>query len=284
MNVARTSRIGAITMVVAAITFAMPAPPAFASGPTLHSAGSTWVQIALQQWTSDVSRFGLSVDYQGIGSTAGRQNYMYNLIDFAATEIPYQPDELAQYHGELGTRFRTYQYIPDVAGGTSFMYNLVDPTTGRRITNLRLTSATIAKVFTGHVTSWRDPAIIADNPGLNLPNMPLTPVVRSDSSGTSGQLSLYLAATQPGLWNPFAARARLPAAVRQLADRPTVHRTEPLEWRHQLRGQHAEHDQLRGSRLRARRRASPSRTSTTRATTGRYRSRRTFRRRSRTQR
>ena len=40
-----------------------------------------------------VLRFGLNIDYQGIGSTAGRQNYMYNLIDFAATEIPYQPDE-----------------------------------------------------------------------------------------------------------------------------------------------------------------------------------------------
>jgi phosphate transport system substrate-binding protein len=197
--------LGAITMVVATLTLAMPAQPAFASGPTLHSAGSTWVQIALQQWTSDVSRFGLSVDYQGIGSTAGRQNYMYNLIDFAATEIPYQPDELAQYHTELKSRFRSYQYIPDVAGGTSFMYNIVDPTTGRRITNLRLSSGTIAKIFTGHITSWRDPAIVADNPGLNLPNAPLTPVVRSDSSGTSGQLSLYLAATQPGLWNPFAA-------------------------------------------------------------------------------
>ncbi|MDQ1534543.1 MAG: phosphate transport system substrate-binding protein, partial [Actinomycetota bacterium] len=193
----------ALTTLTAALSFGLPARPAFADGPTLHSAGSTWVQIALQQWTSDVTRFGLHVDYQGIGSTAGRQNYMYNLIDFAATEIPYQPDELAQYHSELGTRFRTYQYIPDVAGGTSFMYNLVDPTSGRRITNLRLTSATIAKIFTGRIASWRDPAIVAENPGLNLPNAPLTPVVRSDSSGTSGQLSLYLKATQPGIWNPF---------------------------------------------------------------------------------
>jgi phosphate ABC transporter phosphate-binding protein len=203
--------VGALTMVFAAFTFASPAQPAFADGPTLHAAGSTWVQIALQQWTSDVARFGLNIDYQGIGSTAGRQNYMYNLIDFAATEIPYQPDELAQYHAELKSRFRTYQYIPDVAGGTSFMYNLVDPTTGRRITDLRLSSGTIAKIFTGHVTSWHDPSILADNPGLNLPNMPLTPVVRSDSSGTSGQLSLFLQATQPSLWNPFAAANGCPA-------------------------------------------------------------------------
>src|SRR5664279_1189598 len=182
MNRRLVDMIGAVAMAVATLTFVVPSGAAYADGPTLHAAGSTWVQIALQQWTSDVSRFGLNVDYQGIGSTAGRQNYMYNLIDFAATEIPYQPDELAEYHNELKDRFRTYQYIPDVAGGTSFMYNLVDPTTGRRITNLRLSSATIAKIFTGHISTWRDPSIVADNPGLNLPNTPLTPVVRSDSS------------------------------------------------------------------------------------------------------
>jgi phosphate ABC transporter phosphate-binding protein len=212
-----------IATLVAAITLTLPARPAFADGPTLHSAGSTWVQIALQQWTSDVSRFGVNVDYQGIGSTAGRQNYMYNLIDFAATEIPYQPDELAQYHSELKGRFRTYQYIPDVAGGTSFMYNLVDPTSGARITNLRLTAGTIAKIFTGLITSWRDPAIVADNPGLNLPNTTLTPVVRSDSSGTSGQLSLYLKATAPAIWNPFeSAHGCPPPCANWPTDRPFV--------------------------------------------------------------
>ncbi|MGZ4689582.1 MAG: substrate-binding domain-containing protein [Acidimicrobiia bacterium] len=201
----------------------IPAGPAMADGPTLHSAGSTWVQIALTQWASDVARFGVNIDYQGIGSTAGRQNYMYNLIDFAATEIPYQPDELAQYHAELGGRFRSYQYLPDVAGGTAFMYNLVDPTTGGRITNLRLSSATVAKIFTGHIDRWRDPAILADNPGLNIPDNPLIPVSRSDSSGTSGQLSLYLAATQPGIWKPFEQQIGCaPPCANWKTDRPFV--------------------------------------------------------------
>ena len=210
----------AMTALASAITFALPPHAAFATGPTLHSAGSTWVQIALQQWTSDVTRYGLNVDYQGIGSTAGRQNYMYNLIDFAATEIPYQPDELAQYHSELKDRFRAYQYIPDVAGGTSFMYNIVDSTTGRRITNLRLSPSTIARIFTGQVATWRDAAIVADNPGVNLPNAPLTPVVRSDSSGTSGQLSLYLKSVQPSIWNPFESAHGCPPPC---ANWPTDH-------------------------------------------------------------
>ncbi len=213
--------IAALAVLVGVV--AGPASPAVADGPTLHSAGSTWVQIALTQWASDVARFGLNVDYQGIGSTAGRQNYMYNLIDFAATEIPYQPDELAQYHAELGGRFRSYQYLPDVAGGTAFMYNLIDPATGQRITNLRLSEGTIAKIFTGHVDRWRDPAILADNPGLNIPDNPLIPVSRSDSSGTSGQLSLYLAASAPDLWRPFEASIGCPPpCANWRTDRPFV--------------------------------------------------------------
>lgn len=184
----------------------VPSGVAFADGPQIHGAGSTWVQIAMQQWTSDVNRYGLNVDFQGVGSTAGREDYMYNLVDFAATEIPYQPEELALYHRELGGNFRDYQYVPDVAGGTAFMYNLTDPTTGERIRSLRLTSELAARIFTGKITSWRDPAIVAANPGLNLPNIPLIPVSRSDSSGTSGQLSLYFADRQPGIWGPFAAR------------------------------------------------------------------------------
>jgi phosphate ABC transporter phosphate-binding protein len=199
------------------------AAPASAEGPLIHGAGSTWVQIAMNQWASDVSRFGLQVDYQGTGSTAGRQNYMYNLIDFAATEIPYQPDELAQYHNELGDRFRTWQYLPDVAGGTAFMYNLVDDATGQRITNLRLSGEAVAKIFTGQVTRWRDPIITGDNPGLNLPDQALTPVVRSDSSGTSAQLSLYLAAIASGTWGGFASARGCPAPCQNWpTDRPFV--------------------------------------------------------------
>jgi phosphate transport system substrate-binding protein len=158
-----------VTLALAAGLLVVPARPAAADGPTLHSAGSTWVQIALTQWASDVARFGLNVDYQGIGSTAGRQNYMYNLIDFAATEIPYQPDELAQYRAELGGRF---PHVAVPAGRRRRHRVHVQPrgpATGQRITNLRLTSGTVAKIFTGKINRWRDPAVLADNPASTSP-------------------------------------------------------------------------------------------------------------------
>ena len=63
--------------------------------------------------------------------------------------------------------------MPITAGGTSFMYNLT--INGQQVTNLRLSGANIAKIFTGAITNWSNPAIAADNPGLQLPNEPDRP-------------------------------------------------------------------------------------------------------------
>src|ERR1700733_2354909 len=70
------------------------APAAAVSYPTVLGAGSTWVQIALDQWRADIARQGFSINYQGVGSSAGRQFYIDNTVDFAASEIPFQSDEL----------------------------------------------------------------------------------------------------------------------------------------------------------------------------------------------
>ena len=175
-------------------------PGAQAAGSTVTGAGSTWAGIALGQWQSDAARLGISVNYQAVGSTAGRQFFISGQVDFAASEIPFLPSEVQTLHNE----HKTFQYLPDVAGGTAFMYNLHDAA-GRRITNLRLSAATIAAIFTGKITNWRDPAIRADNPGLTLPNEHLTPVIRSDGSGTSAKLADYLNYAAPSVWRPFAA-------------------------------------------------------------------------------
>jgi phosphate transport system substrate-binding protein len=176
------------------------AVPAHASGPTLLGAGSTWVQIALDQWRADIARQGYSINYQGNGSSAGREFFIINKVDFAATEIPFQPDEVSQLQSE----HKAYQYLPDVAGGTSLMYNLHTPD-GNRIRSLRLDASTAAKIFTGVITSWQDAAIAALNPGLVISETTVTPVIRSDGSGTSAQFSLYLADQEPSVWGAFVA-------------------------------------------------------------------------------
>jgi phosphate ABC transporter phosphate-binding protein len=195
---------GLAAVVAAALAYgvvAVPAPIAvLASSPTLYGAGSTWVQIALDQWVADVARQGLSISFQGVGSSTGRQFYIDNQVDFAASEIPFQPSELQQ----LQSSGRSFQYVPDVAGGTTLMYNLHTPS-GARITDLHLNAAVAANIFTGQITSWQDPSIEALNPGLQIAETKLIPVIRSDGSGTSAQFSLYLANQAPAIWNAFVS-------------------------------------------------------------------------------
>jgi len=78
------------------------------------------------------------------------------------------------------------------------MYNLkID---GRRVTDLRLSGEVVARIFSGRIAKWNDPAIQADNPTLTMPDRPITPVHRSDASGTSAQITAWMADRYPSLW------------------------------------------------------------------------------------
>jgi len=151
----------------------------------------------LDQWRSNVARnYAMTVNYSGVGSSAGRRDFIDGTVDFAISEIPFQAqpeDGSAPEKPRWG-----YAYMPVVAGGTSFMYNL--KINGQRVTNLRLNGETITKIFTGSITKWNDPAIKTDNPGLVMPDRTIVPVIRSDGSGTSAQFTLWMSKQYPSLW------------------------------------------------------------------------------------
>jgi len=177
----------------------VPAPAAqAASYVPISGAGSTWSQVAVDAWRADVRASGVVVNYSGTGSTDGRSQYIQGTVDFANTEIPFQnPPEPGQ-QAEIPSR--PYAYLPIVAGGTSFMYNLT--VGGQRVTDLRLSSTTLAKIFTGQITRWSDPAITKDY-GKKLPDIPIIPVVRSDGAGASAQFTLYMQSQAPSVYCPF---------------------------------------------------------------------------------
>ncbi|GAA3883864.1 hypothetical protein GCM10022381_27560 [Leifsonia kafniensis] len=164
--------------------------------------GSTWSQNALDQWRTNVaSNYSMTVNYTGSGSSAGRKDFINQAVDFAVSEIPFQTapeDNSAPEKPTTG-----YAYMPIVAGGTSFMYNL--RIGGKKVTNLRLGGETVTKIFTGAITKWNDPQITADNPGLAMPDKAITPVVRSDGSGSTAQFTLWMSKQHPDLWNAFCA-------------------------------------------------------------------------------
>ena len=173
-------------------------PAAAATYVPVVGSGSSWVAPAMNSWITNVRQFQIVVNYSASGSSQGRNDFKSGLADYGASEIPYGVQD--------GTSFdppptRGYAYIPDAAGGTTFMYNL--NINGTRVTNLRLSGKTIADIFTNKVTTWNDPEIKADNPQLNLPSIPIIPVVRSDGSGATADFTQWIIATNGADWTAY---------------------------------------------------------------------------------
>jgi len=206
-DVARwAGRAGALVIalgLVAALLVKPTGPASAADGYVpISGAGSTWSQNALDQWRRNVNQYGLQVNYQGTGSSDGRNQYRNGTVDFAVSEIPYG---LTDGGVKDVPPTRKYAYMPIVAGGTSFMYNLTIG--GKRVTNLRLSGENLARIFTGQAKTWNDAKIQKDNPGLALPSRRIVPVVRSDGSGTTAQLTTWLSKRYASLWNAYCAKA-----------------------------------------------------------------------------
>ena len=169
----------------------------------ISGSGSTWSQNALDQWRRNVNQYGLQVNYQGTGSSDGRNQFRNGTVDFAVSEIPYGLTDGGVK--DVPPQNRDFAYMPIVAGGTSFMYNL--KIGGKRVTNLRLSGENIARIFTGVAKKWNDPGIKKDNPGLSLPARNIVPVVRSDGSGTTAQLTTWLSKRYASFWDPYCKKA-----------------------------------------------------------------------------
>jgi phosphate transport system substrate-binding protein len=151
------------------------------------------------------------VNYLPTGSPDGLTSYGNGLIDFAGTEAEFS----ALSGGGSGNAgdSRGYQYVPDVGGAIAVMYN-VDDRAGRKVDYLHLSMGTIARIFTGQISNWSDPAITADNLGLQLPDQPITVVYRGGQSGTTALFYDFIQNTAPDVFNPWAARNGLPTNVR----------------------------------------------------------------------
>lgn len=163
---------------------------------TVSGAGSTFVLNMMEQWKSDFNKStGVNIAYTGVGSGAGRTQLIAGTVDFAGSDVAAADSEVQQ----LKAKYGDFVYVPDIAGAISVQYNVPG------LTNLKLTGATLAKIFSGKVTTWNDPAIAADN-GTPGPNLPIQVFVRSDKSGTSGVFTDYLNHVDAGDWTAGATQ------------------------------------------------------------------------------
>ncbi|MEI8001946.1 MAG: substrate-binding domain-containing protein [Actinomycetes bacterium] len=204
-----SARVGAAIVVLAALVLAV--RPAGASPARVNGSGSTYVALAMQQWVADGQSAGLSINYLPTGSPDGLTSFASGLTDFAGTEA-----EFSALSGEGGNDpglGRGYQYVPDVAGAIAVMYNAVDKA-GNKVDYLHLSRRTIARIFTGDIARWSDPAISADNKGLVLPDEPITVVYRAGQSGTTALFYDFVQNVAPDVFSPWARAHRLPTTVR----------------------------------------------------------------------
>jgi phosphate transport system substrate-binding protein len=157
---------------------------------TLNGSGSTF-QLTYQQ--AAISAFksvqsGMTVNYGGGGSGKGRTDLASGTVNFAGSDSTIPSAEQANFNG------KTVLYFPVLIGPISVAYNLSG------VTTLKLTPDVLANIFQGKITSWNNSAITAINPGVSLPNTPITIAVRSDSSGTTQNFSLFLEKAAPSTW------------------------------------------------------------------------------------
>jgi phosphate transport system substrate-binding protein len=162
---------------------ASPSPADVGSG-SLTGAGSTFdaplFTKAFFDYNTKYSQ--VTINYQAVGSGAGIQQFIKNTVDFGATDVPMASADITSAGGS-----DALTQIPVTLGVVSIAYNLSGAAT------LQLDSTTLANIFLGHIKNWNDPAIAALNPGVSLPNKPITVVHRSDGSGTTYIFTDYLA-------------------------------------------------------------------------------------------
>jgi len=198
----------AFALVVAALSLLLMIQPASAAPSRINGQGSSYVALAMQQWVADAQTSGLQVNYLPTGSPQGLTSFGQSLADFAGTEA-----EFSALSSPGSGDSRGYQYVPSVAGAVAVMYNVQDAA-GRKVDYLHLTRRTVARIFTGDISRWSDPAISADNKGLVLPDQPITVVYRGGQSGTTGLFYDFVANVAPDVFAPWAARNRFPTSVR----------------------------------------------------------------------
>jgi phosphate transport system substrate-binding protein len=158
---------------------------------TLNGSGSTF-QTTFQETASSSFKSvqpNMTVNYGSGGSGKGRTDLASGVTNFAGSDSPIPAAETANFKG------KTVLYFPVVIGPITLSYNLSGLSKP-----LQLSAPVIASIFQGKITSWNNSAIAADNPGVTLPSTPITIVVRSDSSGTTQNFSLFLMDATPSTW------------------------------------------------------------------------------------
>ena len=159
----------------------------------LNGAGATSQEKAMDAWRAGFQNANpdVTVNYDPVGSGGGRTQFLDGSVEFAGSDSALTAEEL-----ESATSTCTTEAVdlPVYISPIAVVFNLDG------LTELNLSAATLAGIFSNTITTWDAPEIAAENPGVTLPATAITPVHRSDESGTTKNFTDYLAKASGGAW------------------------------------------------------------------------------------
>ena len=162
----------------------------------IAGAGSTAQQAAQEAWIAEFenANSGATISYDPVGSGGGREQFIAGGVAYAGSDAALSPEEGELEKAEKRCSPGELIEVPDYISPIAVIYNLPG------VEELKLDPETLAKIFAQEITSWNDPAIAKDNEGVELPDTRITPVNRSDESGTTQNFTEYLSEVVPSVW------------------------------------------------------------------------------------
>ncbi len=167
-------------LISAAVAASVTLMSSLAVAQNVTGAGATFPAPIYAKWADAYSKAtGTQVNYQSVGSGAGIKQIKAKTVDFGASDMPLKDDELAK-DGLV--------QFPTVIGGVVPVINVKGIAPGQ----VKMTGELLGNIYLGSIKRWNDPAIVALNPGVPLPDAPIAVVRRADGSGTSFIFTNYL--------------------------------------------------------------------------------------------
>lgn len=179
-------RVIATSAVAATVTLGAALTGVAQQATTLNGAGATFPEPLYQRYASELRKASppIQVNYQGIGSGGGVRQFIAGSVDFGASDNAMTDEEVKKVKNGV-------VFVPTAGGPVAVVYNAPG------VSELKLSRKVLPQIFAGQITNWNDPAIAADNPGVQLPSQPIRLAVRADSSGTSFIFTNALSAMDP---------------------------------------------------------------------------------------
>jgi len=161
----------------------------------IAGAGSSAQEAAQEAWIAGVQDASpdLTISYDPVGSGGGREQFVAGGTDYAGTDSAFADEELTGAEDNCGGA-GSFVQVPAYISPIAVIYNLPG------VDTLQLTPDLIAKIFNQDITTWNDPEIAKVNPDASLPDTAITPVNRSDDSGTTNNFTQYLSKAAPDVW------------------------------------------------------------------------------------